>query len=53
MQRLIDSGNKEAITLKILDLEDNQWVREKDYWPCMEEAVVRYGETIRTLKEHL
>lgn len=43
MRRIIASGNKDAMRIKLFDLEDNMDIRARDYWPGMEEAVIRYG----------
>jgi (p)ppGpp synthase/HD superfamily hydrolase len=43
VRRIIASGNKDAMRIKLFDLEDNMDIRARDYWPGMEEAVIRYG----------
>lgn len=42
VNRIAKSGNREAIILKLLDLEDNMDVRLQDNWPGMWEAVKSY-----------
>lgn len=45
-QRILDSGDKDALLIKEKDLRDNLWVREQDYWPGMDEALVRYARNL-------
>lgn len=44
LNRIIASGNKDAMRIKLFDLEDNMNLRPLDNWPGMEEAVIRYGK---------
>lgn len=48
-QRILDSGDMDALLIKKMDLQDNLWVREQDYWPGMEEALLRYKRNLSRL----
>ena len=48
-QRILDSGDMDVLLIKKMDLQDNLWVREQDYWPGMEEALLRYRRNLSRL----
>lgn len=45
-QRILNAGDMDALLIKKMDLQDNLWVREQDYWPGMDEALVRYARNL-------
>jgi len=45
-QRILDSGDRDALLIKKMDLQDNLCVREQDYWPGMDDALVRYARNL-------
>lgn len=53
IERILKSEDRDALLIKEKDLMDNLSVREKDYWPGMEDALRRYEVNLRRVREVL